>query len=46
MDQGRRHVLLAAWLLAFVLAACSTVPVTGRRQLDLVPSEQIMAMSA
>ena len=28
------------------LAACSTVPVTGRQQLDLVPDDQIMAMSA
>jgi len=34
-------------LFAVLLAmACSTVPVTGRRQLDLVPSDQIMAMSA
>lgn len=46
MDKTRKPILLAAWLLAFVLAACSTVPVTGRRQLDLVPSDQIMAMSA
>ena len=35
--------LLAAFLLLF---ACSTVPLTGRQQLDLVPSSQIMAMSA
>lgn len=33
------------WPLIFLLA-CSTVPVTGRQQLDLVPSEQIMSMSA
>jgi predicted Zn-dependent protease len=33
-------------LLIILLAACSTVPLTGRRQLDLVPSDQIMAMSA
>lgn len=33
-------------LPAIVLAACSTVPLTGRQQLDLVPSGQIMAMSA
>ena len=36
---------MALWL-SFILAACSTVPITGRRQLDLVPSDQIMAMSA
>jgi predicted Zn-dependent protease len=29
-----------------ILAACSTVPVTDRRQLDLVPSDQLMSMSA
>jgi hypothetical protein len=33
-------------LLIIGLAACSTVPLTGRRQLDLVPSNQIMAISA
>lgn len=35
-------------LLFFVLVAsgCSTVPITGRRQLELVPSDQLMAMSA
>jgi len=37
---------LGVWVLAVFLAACSTVPVTGRRQLDLVPSDQIMTMSA
>jgi predicted Zn-dependent protease len=31
---------------AVLLAACSTVPLTGRQQLDLVPSDQIMTMSA
>jgi predicted Zn-dependent protease len=29
----------------FVLAACSTVPVTGRRQLNLIPDSQILSMS-
>ena len=37
---------LSIVLLIILLAACSTVPLTGRRQLDLVPSDQIMAMSA
>lgn len=46
MDANRKHILLGAWLLGIAVAACSTVPVTGRRQLDLVPSDQIMAMSA
>ena len=31
--------------IAALLCACGTVPLTGRRQLDLVPSNQIMAMA-
>jgi predicted Zn-dependent protease len=38
-----RRVFLAACL--FVAAGCSTVPVTGRRQLDLVPNSQMLTMS-
>ena len=35
------------WSLAAVLAAaCSTVPLTGRQQLDLVPSDQVMTMAS
>ncbi|MFO7912937.1 MAG: M48 family metallopeptidase [Desulfotignum sp.] len=39
---------LYCWLLIFIMLAlgCSTVPITGRRQLELVPSDQLMAMSA
>ena len=36
---------IACLLLALILAACTTVPLTGRQQLDLVPSNQIMSMS-
>ena len=36
----------AALFAVLLVMACSTVPVTGRRQLDLVDSDQIMAMSA
>jgi predicted Zn-dependent protease len=39
-------IILHAMLTVVFLAACSTVPLTGRQQLDLVPSDQIMAMSA
>jgi predicted Zn-dependent protease len=40
-------VLLAlSGLILACLAACSTVPVTGRQQLDIVPSGQILAMSS
>lgn len=41
-----KSLTIACLFLALVLAACSTVPLTGRQQLDLVPSDQIMAMSA
>jgi len=30
---------------AILLTACSTVPVTGRRQLNIIPSSQIMSLS-
>jgi len=42
----KHNLILSSYLLVVFLAACSTVPVTGRQQLDLVPSDQIMAMSA
>lgn len=29
----------------FFLIACSTVPITGRKQLNLIPAQQIMSMS-
>lgn len=32
-------------LLVLLVLGCSTVPITGRRQLELVPSGQLMAMS-
>lgn len=41
----RNRIFFPLLVLVFFLAACSTVPVTGRRQLDLVSSRQLMAMS-
>lgn len=38
-----RLVMLAA--LSFVFITCSTVPITGRKQLSLIPSSQILGMS-
>ncbi len=32
-------------IVLFFLAGCATVPVTGRQQLRLIPSQQVMAMS-
>jgi len=46
MTPKHLFITMSAWLLAVALAACSTVPVTGRQQLDLVPAGQVMAMSA
>ena len=40
--QGKAMVLTLA---AFVLVACSTVPITGRKQLDLVPSSTMLSTS-
>jgi len=39
-----RNFCLSA--LIFLLAACSTVPITGRKQLSLVPSSQMMALAS
>jgi hypothetical protein len=39
--------LFKAWTtgLVFVLLACSTVPVTGRRSLNILPDSQLLSMS-
>lgn len=40
-------LLINAIVFVFLLmAACQTVPVTGRRQLSLIPQSQLLAMSA
>lgn len=39
-----RNALLLG-ILFFFVHACSTVPVTGRRQLRLIPSSQVLSMS-
>ena len=38
-----RKIFLVCFL--YVAVSCSTVPVTGRRQLDLVPDSQMLSMS-
>lgn len=38
-----RNLLLAA--LVFVLAACATVPITGRKQMNLFPESEMIATS-
>jgi len=38
-------VLTGSLLIALLVAACATVPVTGRRQLSLIPDSQMHALS-
>lgn len=42
---GTARSLSTCFLLLFCLVSCATVPVTGRSQLNLLPSDQLMAMS-
>ena len=44
MKSLRRRVMVLATAI-FVLVACSTVPITGRKQLDLVPNSTMLATS-
>lgn len=40
-----RPAILMVTVLSFVFVTCSTVPITGRRQLSLIPSSEIMGAS-
>jgi predicted Zn-dependent protease len=41
-----RRILPAGVVLALAVLACSTVPVTQRRQLNLIPSSEMLSLSA
>ncbi len=45
MTKRNYLILMLTLLLAVFICACSTVPITGRSQLSLVPNEQILPMS-
>ena len=46
MSHARRHARLLLTLAALaILVACATVPLTGRKQLSIVPSDELYAMS-
>ena len=45
MKSPRFIAVAALVLMSFVLHACRTVPVTGRSQLRLIPSSQMLSMS-
>ena len=36
---------LSLLLITFLVVACTKVPITGRRQLNLLPESEVMAMS-
>lgn len=38
--------ILVVFLTGLFLISCSTVPITGRRQLDLVPSSQLLSLAS
>jgi len=42
----KERLFLFLAVIGLVIAACQTVPVTGREQLDLVSSDQVLAMSS
>jgi len=44
MRSSRKKLIVLA-IAAFVSVACSTVPITGRKQLDLVPNSTMLATS-
>lgn len=37
--------LLSILLFTFIFSACSTVPITGRKQLSLIPESEVLSMS-
>ncbi|HUL44338.1 MAG TPA: M48 family metallopeptidase [Bacteroidota bacterium] len=43
---GMSSVLLSVLLAGSILTSCSTVPLTGRRQLNLIPSSEMLSMSS
>lgn len=45
MGGHRRAAMVSACLVALLLCACSTAPLTGRHQLDLVPHSELEQMS-
>ena len=40
-----RHSLVTAVTLLFIFVSCSTVPITGRKQLNLIPASEMLSMS-
>jgi predicted Zn-dependent protease len=45
MQYFRRRLILALPVALILIIACSTVPLTGRRQLNLIPASELNSMS-
>ena len=45
LNMRRMSGVIASLVLALFIFSCSSVPVTGRRQLNLIPSSQMLSMS-
>jgi predicted Zn-dependent protease len=43
--QMRIRIVLSIVFVSWFLASCSTVPITGRRQLSLIPDNEMLSMS-
>jgi predicted Zn-dependent protease len=43
--QMRIRIVLSIVLVSLFLASCATVPITGRRQLSLIPDNEMLSMS-
>lgn len=46
MKHRKISILIVAAILALVFMACSTVPISGRQELNLIPESSILAMSS
>lgn len=45
MSNKKMYTLTAILITSLLITSCSTVPLTGRRQLDLIPSSTMLSMS-
>ena len=45
MNKVLKGYIIFFFLVAFVFISCSTVPLTGRRQLNIIPTSTMLSMS-
>ncbi len=46
MTKNQLKLIMIFCIFCFLFTSCSTVPLTGRRQLDFIPSDVMLSMSA